>query len=508
METTHVSRFRKKMARNRRAHQQFLIRFAAAAVGLGFLINLITPSKKFSAGENRNLAQRPALSAEALRSGSWFSDFDTYYADQFVGRDFWMTLDFTVNYMRGQREFSNVYTGRDGYLLSAPETPDETAVQNTVAAVNSFAQAYPDVPVSMMVVPDAASVIADRLPAHVSVRNQATDILRMESGLDNRIQRIDAATALKLHTSQQLYYRTDHHWTSLGAYVGFLNAASVLGIDSELLEYKAHTVSDTFQGTLASRSGDHRQRDTIEVYEAEGTDVLYVVNYPDEQFRSRSVFVSDRLNEKDQYTVFFGGNHSVVEIQTTNDNGRNLLIFKDSYANCFVQFLIPYYETITMIDPRYYYGDVSQDMRNYAVTDVLFLYSMDTLALDTSLADALNLAASDTQETAGGAAAAADNGAAEQAGETPQTAESSDAASGSQTAEPADASGTGEGAETDLTGTEEGADANLTGTEESVGTNPAGTEEGADMAAAEDGDAAYTDAEAYPEETDYTGEVQ
>lgn len=405
METTHVSKFRKRMARNRRAHLQFLIRFAAAAAGLGLVVNLVTPSKTFSAGENRNLAQRPKLTAEALRSGSWFSDFDSYYADQFVGRDLWMTLDFTVNYLRGQREFSNVYTGRDGYLLSAPVVPDEAALQNTVQAINAFSEAYPDIPVSIMAVPDAASVIGDRLPAHVSVRNQTTDILRMESGLDDRIQRVDVSTALKLHTSQQLYYRTDHHWTSLGAYVGFLNAASVLGIDSELLDYKAHTVSDTFQGTLSSRSGDHRHRDTIEVYEAEGTDVMYVVNYPDEQFRSRSVFVSDRLNEKDQYTVFFGGNHSVVEIQTTNDNGRNLLIFKDSYANCFVQFLLPYYETITMIDPRYYYGDVSSDMRNYAVTDVMFLYSMDTLAEDTSLADALTLAA--PEEGADAAAAPA-----------------------------------------------------------------------------------------------------
>ncbi len=462
METTHVSRFRRKMARNRRAHQQFLIRFAAAAVALGFLINLVVPSKKFSAGENRNLAQRPALSAEALKSGSWFSDFDTYYADQFVGRDFWMTLDFTVNYMLGQREFSNVYTGRDGYLLSAPETPDETAVQNTVAAVNSFAQAYPDVPVSMMVVPDAASVIADRLPAHVSLRNQATDILRMESGLDNRVQRIDAATALKLHTSQQLYYRTDHHWTSLGAYVGFLNAASVLGIDSELLEYKAHTVSDSFQGTLSSKSGDHRQRDTIEVYEAEGSDVLYVVNYPEEQFRSRSVFVSDRLNEKDQYTVFFGGNHSVVEIQTTNDNGRNLLIFKDSYANCFVQFLLPYYETITMIDPRYYYGDVSQDMRNYAVTDVLFLYSMDTLAQDTSLADALNLSAGDAPDAAAASGETAANGGTAQQSEPGGTPGDVQAAETSESAQTEDAAATESGA---VTG-EDGAAAEDAGTEE------------------------------------------
>ena len=94
METTHVSRFRRKMTRNRRTHQQFLIRFAAAAAGLGLLVNLVVPSKKFSAGENRNLAQRPALSAEALKSGSWFSDFDTYYADQFVGRDFWMARQF------------------------------------------------------------------------------------------------------------------------------------------------------------------------------------------------------------------------------------------------------------------------------------------------------------------------------------------------------------------------------------------------------------------------------
>ena len=80
----------------------------------------------------------------------------------------------------------------------------------------------------------------------------------------------------------------------------------------------------------------------------------------------------------------------MVDISTTNDKGRKLLIFKDSYANCFVPFLVPYYTEIVMVDPRYYYDNVQTLMNNKGITDVLFLYNMDTFLTDNSLADVLS----------------------------------------------------------------------------------------------------------------------
>jgi len=103
-----------------------------------------------------------------------------------------------------------------------------------------------------------------------------------------------------------------------------------------------------------------------------------------------SFYNLDALKSKDHYTVFFGGNHPRVDITTTADTGRCLLLLKDSYANCFVPFLYPYFDHITMVDPRYYYDNLENIISSEAVTDVLFLYNLDTFLSDTSLADVLN----------------------------------------------------------------------------------------------------------------------
>ena len=356
------------------------------------LINLVLPSKDFSANENRSLAKMPSLSLSAIRDGSFFTDFSSYYADQFLLRDLWTSIKFHADYIMGQREFSGVYVGKDGYLLAIPEKPDKEAGQKTVEAINAFAETFSDRSISMIMVPDAAAILSDKLPGNAPVRDQLSDIRSYQMDISDDVRLIDVSSSLKTHATEKIYYRTDHHWTSEGAYTVFRAAADSLKVDADDVKFKAHIVSDSFQGTLASRSGDHHHSDSITIYEPQGTDALYVVNYPDLQQRSRSMFVSAQLEEKDQYTVFFGGNHPLVEIQTTVDNGRALLVFKDSYANSFMQFLTPFYSTIIMVDPRYYYDDVSLVMRDYSITDVLFLYSADTLLVDTSLADVLNAA--------------------------------------------------------------------------------------------------------------------
>lgn len=194
------------------------------------------------------------------------------------------------------------------------------------------------------------------------------------------------------HVRDGVFYRTDHHWTSLGAYCVFDASAELLGIETPITNYRVHVLTNSFEGTLASKSGKHTAEDTITAYEPLGTDVSYYVLYDSTREKAGSVFVDSALDTKDKYTVFFGGNHPLVTIKTTANNGKILLIFKDSYANSFVPFLIPYYQQIVMIDPRYYYDDVEQLMTQRGVTDVLFLYNLSTFSADTALADTLGAA--------------------------------------------------------------------------------------------------------------------
>ena len=395
---------KKRIAANRRFHNTWVTRIVYILIVIVLLVNAFKGQKDFSDNENRPLAQRPKLTWDGVKSGSFAKDFETAYADQFLGRDVWMTAKYNLDYMTGKREFDGIYIGKKGYLLSAPKTPDEDSVKNTVEAMNSFASKYKDIKMYALIVPDAAAIMPDMLPAKAPVRDQIKDIASIEGKLLDSFNVIDAADALNnayksansATKEKGLYYRTDHHWTSLGALTVFQDAASTLGVSVGEITYVPHVVSETFQGTLASRSGNHGSEDQITVYEPTGTDVIYNCYYPDSQLRLRSIFRSEYLDEKDQYMVFFGGNHPTVEIETTAETGKNLLIFKDSYANSFVQFLTPYYENIVLVDPRYYYDDVDSIIKTYNITDVLYLYSADTFVVDTSLADTLNAAGGGT----------------------------------------------------------------------------------------------------------------
>ena len=172
-------------------------------------------------------------------------------------------------------------------------------------------------------------------------------------------------------------------------YTSFKAAAPQLGIEKPVSKYTTYTVTDSFSGTLASRSGYHKAEDVIEVYAPEGIELQYLVSDSDNGEKRPTVYDRNALKEKDKYQLFFGGNHAMVTISTTNDTTKKLVVFKDSYANCFVPFLLPYYNEIIMIDPRYYYDNVETLLKNKRVTDVLFLYNIDTFLADNSIAGVL-----------------------------------------------------------------------------------------------------------------------
>lgn len=375
------------MNRNRTRHNLCILCLFVLVLIVVCLAGLIAKDRPFSDTENRSLAQKPALSASALADGSFFSGLDSWYSDQFPARDGWISMHLWQIRRLGQKESGGVYLGRDR-LLAAPETPDEAAVAGTVAAVNAFSAQHPELNMNLMLVPGAAAILTDALPKNAPVRDQLQDIRAIQEQLDGSITVLEAGSVLSAHAQEEIYYKTDHHWTSLGAYLVYAANAPALGLDPNQ-GFDVYTVSEDFEGTLSSKSGSHAMRDHVEIYGLQDPDLKYYVSYGEEGGKVCSIYDREALDAKDKYTVFFGGNHDKVEIRTTANNGKSLLLFKDSYANCFVQFLLPGYERITIIDPRYYYGTLDSIL-NAGVTDVLFLYSADTLVRDTSLADVLS----------------------------------------------------------------------------------------------------------------------
>jgi len=364
-----------------------------AAVLLGGIALLLTlfllvPDREFSDQENRKLAQRPEFSLSALADGSFYGDLGDYLADQFPGRDLWIGLNLKLNQFFGQQESSGVYLGADGYLIQAPGEPDEENLQRNIRAINSFGAKYGDLKRTMAIIPNAATIHADKLPANAPVRDQRADLADLSSRITGAAF-ADVTEALVSKQDEYLFYKTDHHWTSLGACHAFTALAPTLGISAPAMDsYQVYPVSDSFEGTLASRSGSHSEKDRVDIYVPD-TPIQYHVTYVESQQKTSTLYHREALQQKDHYTVFFGGNHSRVDITTTADTDRCLLLLKDSYANCFVQFLYPHFDKILMIDPRYYYGDLENLISTQSVTDVLYLYNLDTFLSDSSLADVL-----------------------------------------------------------------------------------------------------------------------
>ena len=271
------------------------------------------------------------------------------------------------------------------YSFSKSIADKYAAVVNyTAEALDGRANVYD------MIVPTSVDItMPDSERAKVDSSSQADAIRYIFSCMSAQVHSVNVYNTLRSHRTEYIYFRTDHHWTSLGAYYAFAASASRLGEDVLAPSFTLLPVTDEFEGTLASQSGVHRTKDTISVYLPQDTGISYYVNYPDAQTRVTSLFVSSALEEKDKYTVFFGGNHPLVEVFTTVNNGRSLLVLKDSYANSFIQFLTTYYDKIILIDPRYYYDDLSTALTTYGITDVLFLYSGDYWMTDSTLTDVL-----------------------------------------------------------------------------------------------------------------------
>lgn len=197
---------------------------------------------------------------------------------------------------------------------------------------------------------------------------------------------IDVEEALLENKEKGVFYKTDHHWTTFGAYTAFEEAAKIMGLQTETVSYETNIVTYDFQGTLSAKSGFRtNEKEKMEVYLPKAGGVSYVVNYVEEQEKTTTLYNTDKLKERDKYAMFLDGNHSLVKIQTTSESGERLLIFKDSYANSFIQFLLPYYREIVVVDPRYYYEDIRELIEEEEISQILYLYNANTFFEDNTL---------------------------------------------------------------------------------------------------------------------------
>ena len=376
-----------KKDRQRKVQEKLVGIIFILTLFLFLIINVIVPDREKSVQENRMLATKPKFRLSSLISGDYDEKFEAYMDDQFVGRDMWRKLKVTVDRIGGSRLENGVYIGTNGQLLEQIEVADENHLAANIKAIKSFSESQSKIPVRMMLVPDAANVLNHSLPALAKPEDQTQMFSMVRKDLGDSVEWIDVSTELNKHKTEKIYYKTDHHWTTLGAFYAFQAAAPSLGIEGDLSgKYVSYAVSDSFDGMLASKSGVNLgEKEQIDIYVPTEEDTDLIVDYVDEGKRSTSLYDSSKLKEKDQYTVFLGGNSSLLDIRTVSTSTKRLLLVKDSFANSFIPFLTPYYREIVVVDPRYYSGTINDLMDSYRISEVLFLYSGNTFFKDNNI---------------------------------------------------------------------------------------------------------------------------
>ncbi len=360
------------------------------------VLTVLLPKETYSRTEKRNLKQLGELNMETFTDGSFMNNTEDWISDHFPGRNLLMKLKTGFLELSGRKESQGVFRMKSGNLCERFTRPSGEETFEILSSLNAFADRYPDSAFYFCLVPNAVSVYSELLPANAVTDDQNLYLDMLYTGLTSyrTVDLRPAFSAAKITSS--LYYRTDHHWTTRGAYEGYQVLKEAMGLSSPC-SFRFSNVCSSFVGSLPSESGfTPKIADTVEIAfpnmqtSPEGTEStydpeLYTVTYSSENRRTASCYELSALQGDDPYQVFFGGNHPLMKIDTAADTGRRLLVIKDSYANALLPFLIPSFSEITVVDPRYYYDDIDALAAGSRFTDVLFLYNVNTFSQDTSL---------------------------------------------------------------------------------------------------------------------------
>lgn len=351
-------------------------------ISLFFVLNIVLPDKEFSQRENRYLQQAPSFSFKALADGSYTADFESYTTDQFAFRDAWTTIKARCERLTGKQENKNIYYASEGYLLEEFQAPAQSRVEENMSYINALA-ANVDVPVSFALIPGATEIKASLLPANAPSDSQKALIDSAYALFDG--ETIDVYSALAAHAEDYVFYRTDHHWTSLGAYYGFSALAEAWGIPCPALEeYEREMASEGFYGTAYSSSGfSWVPPDQMEIFVPE-KDGLTVTSYASGLPETVPMYDRSFLEQKDKYSMFFGGNTPRLDIETGHE-GERLLILRDSYSDSLAPFLTEEFSHITMLDMRYFKTSVAQFAAENDFDRILVIYSVENFCEDENL---------------------------------------------------------------------------------------------------------------------------
>ena len=359
--------------RNKIITSFFCLLLAASA-----LAGLLVPDRYYSEREKRTLMQKPQFTIVDFVSGKFSDELEQYLTDQVPLRDDWVTLKTYLELAVGKRESGGVYICKDKYLMDKFTSYSKKQLAANAAALADLQEKLAAEGVSMntILVPIAAQVLTDKLPAYAPVADYAAILQVLTDAGDDTT---DVLSALAAHSSENIYYCTDHHWMSLGAYYAY---CAWRDIEPNADKWTQEILCDNFHGTTWNKV-------PLPSVPAEEITAWYKhinrsVSYNNGQYETDSIYERKYLSGSDQYAVFLNSNQAQTVIKGSGKSGK-LLLIKDSYGNTFSQFPVEDYAEVHVLDLRFFKGDVVEYAKENSITDTLVLYGTQNFVKDMNI---------------------------------------------------------------------------------------------------------------------------
>lgn len=364
----------------------FLTALFCGFLGLFLVWHLLLPDAAFSANENRYLEQLPKPSlglSGSFFTGEFMEDFETYVNDQFPLRDEWVGLKAYSERLSGKASNNGVYFGVDGKTLLAdyPE-PDPAKVEKNLGYVAALGEKT-DVPVYFSLIPGKSEALDMLLPAGAPVGDQRALMDRAAQTPNVTWIDLDGQNAGGWDITES-YYKTDHHWTTKGAYNGYHALMAGMGLTPAAAREFTEVAGD-FYGTTWSKAGAYWYPPDVMETAVSDEDVR-VTSFLDGTPSQGKLYHEEKLGEKDKYSFFLGGNQPICILESEKPGAEgSLLVVRDSFSDALAPFLTQNFSSIHLLDLRYSKSSVAQYVRENHIDQVLILYSVDNFTTDSNL---------------------------------------------------------------------------------------------------------------------------
>lgn len=360
---------------NNETYNKILIVIFMMCIIFVCIVSVIKEDVVFSENENKVMAIFPNFKLESLLNGEYTSKVEEYFSDHIIFRNEIISFKTITNIVMNKKDNSRVYFAKNNMLMEMHENIVNESVDTNINVINKFNEFLNDkysVNMDLMLVNTKTSIYEDMLPKFANVNNEdeIIDYIYSTSNTNN----IDISDILKANKDKYIYFNLDHHWTQLGAYLAYCKYSDNKGYDSSNYTITTNLTNEFFGSLYSKAINPNLKPDSIIAYNLD-SNLKYNIRYDGSKV-TNNVYQKSNLNKKDKYTVFLDGNHSVVEINTNNKNGKTMVIFKDSFGHPFIPFLLNEYEKVIVLDLRYVYTDLNVYFKNNNVTDVLMLYNI------------------------------------------------------------------------------------------------------------------------------------